>query len=33
MALVILTVALVLVAVLAIRFGADSRSVDRTALR
>jgi hypothetical protein len=33
MALVILTVALLVVAALAIRFGADSRSIDRPALR
>jgi hypothetical protein len=33
MALVILTVALVLVAALATRFGADSRNIDRPALR
>ena len=32
MALVILTVALLLVGALAIRFGADSRSIDRPAL-
>jgi hypothetical protein len=33
MALVILTVALLLLGALAIRFGADSRSSDRPALR
>jgi hypothetical protein len=33
MALVILTVALLLLGALAIRFGADSRGIDRPALR
>ena len=33
MALVILTVALLLVGALAIRFGADSRTIDRPVLR
>jgi len=33
MTLVIVTVALLLVGALAIRFGADSRSIDRPALR
>jgi hypothetical protein len=33
MVLVILTVALLLVGALAIRFGADSRGIDRPALR
>jgi hypothetical protein len=33
MTLVIVTVALVLLAALAVRFGADSRGVDRPALR
>jgi hypothetical protein len=33
MTLVIVTVALVLLAALAVRFGADSRRVDRPALR